>query len=88
MAMIISLFMPLALLTCLEYFVLFSFADENGKLANSATILLAGLAYLSVFRNSIPLSPRLTLGDTYVISILITVLWTIIDVFCFKRIVG
>lgn len=82
-AMIINLFMPLVLLIALQYFIFFSDGDKSTKIANSGTIVLAALAYLNVFRASIPVNPSFTLGDSYALSVLILVLWTVIDVFAF-----
>jgi hypothetical protein len=82
-AMLINLFMPLVLLVTLQYFVFFSDGSKTDKISNSGTLLLAALAYLNVFRASIPVNPNFTLGDCYALSVLITVLWTVIDVFAF-----
>ena len=82
-AMIINLFVPLVLLVTLQYFVFFSEAGKIGKIGNSAGLLLAALAYLSVFRASIPVSPSFTLGDSYAMCVLLAVLWTVIDAFAF-----
>ncbi len=38
---------------------------------------------MNVFRASIPVNPRFTLGDQYALSVLLTVLWTVIDAFAF-----
>jgi hypothetical protein len=82
-AMIINLFVPLVLLVTLQYFVFFSEAGKIAKIGNSAALLLAALAYLSVFRASIPVNPSFTLGDSYALSVLLAVLWTVIDAFAF-----
>lgn len=81
--MLINLFMPIILLVTLQYFIFFSDGDKSTKIANSGTILLAALAYLNVFRASIPVNPSFTLGDSYALSVLLTVLWTVIDAFAF-----
>jgi hypothetical protein len=81
--MLINLFMPLVLLVTLQYFVFFSDGDKSDKIANSGTILLAALAYMNFFRSSIPVNPNFTLGDSYALSVLLTVLWTVIDAFAF-----
>jgi hypothetical protein len=82
-SMIINLFVPLILLVTLQYFVFFSDAGKIGKVGNSAGLLLAALAYLSVFRSSIPVSSSFTLGDSYALCVLLAVLWTVIDAFAF-----
>jgi len=38
---------------------------------------------LNVFRSSIPVNPKFTLGDYYALSVLSLVLWTVIDAFAF-----
>ena len=41
------------------------------------------MSYLRVFRASIPLSSHFSLADGYALSVLLAVLWTIIDAFAF-----
>jgi hypothetical protein len=84
--MMINLFMPLILIMTLQYFIFFSEETEKiEKIKSSAKLLLAALAYLRVFRASIPVNPRLSLGDSYAISVLLAILWTVIDAFAFPK---
>jgi hypothetical protein len=40
---------------------------------------------MNVFRASIPVNSKFTLGDSYAFSVLLLVLWTVIDGFAFPR---
>ena len=81
--MMINLFMPLILIMTLQYFIFFSKGDISGNIGRSSKLLLTTLSYLRVFRASIPVNPRFSLADSYALSVLLIILWTIIDAFAF-----
>ena len=43
--MLISMFLPMLILIALEYFIFFQGYGKSDTVANSATVILAGLAY-------------------------------------------
>lgn len=74
-------FFPLFVLTILQALVYFSDGTKSDKLGNVATILLAILSYQLVYRQSIPVIAKTTLGDKHVLASLSITLVAAIDAF-------
>ena len=76
-----TIVLPLFLLDFLVFLIYFSLGDLDAKLGFLATILLALLAYQQSFRSSIPVIPKLTLGDSILLTSLLAILICSIDAF-------
>ena len=72
---------PLFLLDFLVIIIFYSKGDLDTKMGFLATILLALLAYQQSFRQSIPVIPKVTLGDYIVLTSLTLILVASIDSF-------